>query len=106
MSAERRAQGRCYYSQGRCYYCGLVDSRVEASGVYHCPNVLCMGPGAGYWRSKLKSYAEDGCDHRHTVDAAEAVAVAREYADNLPYRDRALAEHILASIPKWLDGPA
>jgi hypothetical protein len=61
-----------------CYYCHLRHEKVEASGVYHCPNPLCSGPGGGYFRSKLKSYTEVEND-RHTVDHEEWLNAAVEY---------------------------
>jgi ribosomal protein L37AE/L43A len=83
-----------------CYYCALRDDRVEAGGIWHCPNVLCTGPGAAHFRALRASFVEHS-DGRHSVDEAEMVAAARAHVDALPYRDRALAEHILASIPRW-----
>jgi hypothetical protein len=47
----------------QCYYCGIHHSKVEAQGIFYCPNNLCSGPGAAYFRSTLKSYTEDGSGH-------------------------------------------
>jgi ribosomal protein L37AE/L43A len=38
-----------------CYYCGLSDKKVEAGGMWCCPNIACHGPGNSYYRSKLPS---------------------------------------------------
>lgn len=43
-----------------CYYCGYFDKRVEASGIWHCPNPVCQGPGADWFRRKLDSYEDLG----------------------------------------------
>lgn len=83
-----------------CYYCGLRHRKVEASGVYHCPNPLCQGPGAASFREKLHSYTE-GEDGRHTVDPAEAVAFGLAYAATLT-EDPELADHIRRSVKRWL----
>jgi hypothetical protein len=57
-----------------CHYCGLVDDRVEAGGVYYCPNPLCTGCGAAPHRRKLKSYADDPGDRKHSIDVEELYA--------------------------------
>jgi hypothetical protein len=53
----------------------------------HCPNPYCHGPGAAFFRSKLKSYKEDGNGNTHTVDEQE-------------YRDA--AKRYLCLPPRWL----
>jgi hypothetical protein len=35
-----------------CWYCGLDDEKVEAGGIYYCPNIFCFGCGAT--NSKIK----------------------------------------------------
>jgi hypothetical protein len=42
---------------------------VECKGVFHCPNDLCLGSGAAYFRSTLQSYKDLG--REHTVDEGE-----------------------------------
>lgn len=37
-----------------CHYCELTHPHVEAGGVYHCPNPLCPGCGAAYWRLRAR----------------------------------------------------
>jgi hypothetical protein len=54
-----------------CYYCKLRDDRVEAGGVYFCPNPLCTGCGATPHRRKLKSYVEES--NGHSIDMQELV---------------------------------
>lgn len=39
-----------------CFSCGLVHERVEAQGIWNCPNALCVGSGAAWFRKTLKSY--------------------------------------------------
>lgn len=55
-----------------CYYCGLVHAKVEAGGVYYCPNRLCIGPGAWSHRKGLKSYQEL-TDGGYTVDPQDVL---------------------------------
>ena len=53
----------------KCFYCGLKHPKVECKGVFHCPNALCDGPGAAFFRSTLDSYVDHGSTH--TVDEDE-----------------------------------
>ena len=34
----------------KCISCGIQDERVEAGGIYHCPNPLCTVSGA--WNAR------------------------------------------------------
>lgn len=52
-----------------CWYCGLHHTKVEAGGVYYCPNPLCTGPGGAWFRATLKSFKDEG--QRHSVDPVE-----------------------------------
>ena len=52
-----------------CHYCTLKDKNVECGGMFHCPNDLCTGPGAAYFRSTLQSFEEEG--EKHTVNEIE-----------------------------------
>lgn len=61
-----------------CYYCGLFSSSVEAGGIWHCPNLLCRGPGAAWFRATLSSYRKVKNDE-HTVDECEWEAKAYIY---------------------------
>lgn len=53
-----------------CFSCGIRHKNVEAHGIFHCPNALCMGCGGAWFRSTLDSY-EDCGDNTHTVDDDE-----------------------------------
>lgn len=72
-----------------CYYCGLYDERVEAGGVWYCPNPICQGPGGAWFRRQLKSYREvEG--GRHTVDTEELIDAGERHLEELnecPERD-------------------
>lgn len=84
-----------------CHYCKLEHAKVECSGIYYCPNLLCTGPGAHYFRHSLDSYTEvEG--GRHTVDEVEIVekALAKINAD--PKFDQVVKAKILESVTKWL----
>jgi hypothetical protein len=52
-----------------CLSCGIKHSEVEANGVWFCPNALCKGMGALWFRSTLDSFK----NHHlwHTVDENE-----------------------------------
>jgi len=80
-----------------CYYCKLSHKRVEAGGVWHCPNVACSGPGAHYHRRKLKSYKETG-DGKHTVDWGEWKVMVEEFLKE--NQDPSLVDATKASLRK------
>jgi hypothetical protein len=83
-----------------CYYCGLTHERVEARGVYHCPNVLCTGCGAATWRRWLPSYRDVSGTMSHTVDDEEMVGFGLAYASAIS-DDAGLAAHIRNSASRW-----
>lgn len=61
-----------------CYYCGHHSPRVEAGGIWHCPNLFCLGPGAFYSRTKAGYHGEDGVltsenEARMIADCAVAI---------------------------------
>lgn len=63
----------------QCFYCGLEDDKVEAGGVWYCPNPLCTGPGVTNWfASKLKSYRDMGSSGG-TASEEEIVQEANKY---------------------------
>lgn len=64
-----------------CIGCGLTDKRVEAGGIYYCPNPACTATGAWSHRTNLKSYREEG-DH-HFVDPNEMIRYVNEEYDLL-----------------------
>lgn len=86
------------YHHNICIYCKLQHSRVEAGGLWFCPNVLCPGPGATYWRSQLKSY-RDNEDGTYSVDSREVLDKARALTYDEP--DAAIKEAIISSMDKW-----
>ena len=67
-----------------CHYCGLTDDRVEAGGVYHCPNPICPGCGAAYWRKELCKSYKDLPNGNHTVDSEELAAIGDWLLEGLP----------------------
>ena len=81
----------------RCHYCELEHQNVEADGIWYCPNILCMGPGAAHWRHTLASYKESA--GVHTVDPQEVLDRARAwlYDEN----DQVIADAVRKSIPRW-----
>lgn len=66
-----------------CFYCGLRDGKVEAGGIWYCPNGHCPGPGGAWFRAKLKSYRDDGSGH--TVDGDEWKAAWDLYVAHAKY---------------------
>lgn len=57
-------------SMYHCAGCLLMDARVEASGIFYCPNPKCRSSGGAWFRRTLKSYKEvEG--GKHTVDPKE-----------------------------------
>lgn len=59
----------------QCITCGLVHRKVEAGGIYYCPNPLCRVCGAAWFRASLPSMKENS-NGTHTVDAEEWVLAA------------------------------
>ena len=59
-----------------CHYCGLSHLKVEAGGVWHCPNITCSGPGNCYFASKLKS-AKKISSGGIEIDVLELLEVAK-----------------------------
>lgn len=53
-----------------CGACGLTHRKVEAQGIWYCPNAVCKGAGATWFRCSLKSY-KDNRDGTHSVDKKE-----------------------------------
>ena len=71
-----------------CFYCGHISQHVECQGMWYCPNLVCNGPGAGWFRSKLPSYKETGgVNGSHTVDFDEWHRFALEEYKNNPDRE-------------------
>lgn len=79
-----------------CHYCGLQHERVEAGGVYYCPNRLCTGPGAWSHRKDLPSYKED--DQGYTIDAIEVL----KHVHANPQPDLRIWAAECAKVNAWL----
>ena len=47
----------------QCGSCKLIDKRIEAGGIWHCPNPHCRGVGAVWFRRKLESFEDQGSFH-------------------------------------------
>jgi len=48
----------------KCFSCEIKHPKVECIGIWYCPNALCRGVGAAWFRSTLDSYKEiDGIHH-------------------------------------------
>lgn len=78
-----------------CFYCGLEHPRVEAGGLYFCPNTMCPGPGGHSHRAKLASYKEESWPKSgHTVDEEEWRRAGLAHADTLDATDPELATRI------------
>lgn len=66
-----------------CYYCGLENDRVEAGGVWYCPNRFCQGPGAFWLRTKAGYHGDDGIlraakEAEMIADCAVAIEMEQE----------------------------
>jgi len=61
-----------------CFYCGLDNDKVEAAGMWYCPNPRCSGPGAAWFRVKLHSY-KDGAGGGHSINPGELEIMAEKY---------------------------
>jgi hypothetical protein len=71
-----------------CFYCNLFHEKVEAEGIFYCPNALCTGPGGESFRSTLDSY-KDIDDKSHCVDEDEWLKKGKQYnkKNNIPIRE-------------------
>lgn len=72
----------------KCFSCGIESNKLEASGMWHCPNPRCTGSGAAWFRRNLKSFKEVGA-FNHTVDPNEL-----EYAAGLYEKSREIFDQI------------
>lgn len=61
-----------------CNFCTFKSKKVEASGMWYCPNAYCSGPGGAWFRSKLKSYQENE-NGEHTVNEIHYFFKAKKY---------------------------
>jgi hypothetical protein len=82
-----------------CYYCNLADEKVEAGGLWHCPNFTCTGPGGHSHRRTLKSYKED-VDGKHTIDIEDWMEEAKKKIKTL--EDSPIKEAVAAGIKAFI----
>ena len=61
----------------KCGSCKISHPKVEAGGLWYCPNALCRGAGGAWFRRRLDSYKEN-YDGTHCVDETELRAKGRE----------------------------
>lgn len=61
-----------------CFSCGIIHPKVEAKGIWHCPNALCRGCGAAWFRNELNSFI-DNKDGTHSVCEDEWKKKGKEY---------------------------
>jgi hypothetical protein len=89
-------------SHHRCYYCHLLDKNVEAGGMWYCPNPFCRGPGASWFRAKLKSYHPDATGH--WVDEGELNTEAAKYCieNSLPYFQYSTVRSVLKNVDQMV----
>lgn len=52
-----------FKTKEKCFSCGILHEEVECKGIYYCPNALCPGYGATWFRATLDSYEEDRYGH-------------------------------------------
>lgn len=53
-----------------CFSCLLSHEKVEARGIWYCPNALCRGVGGTWFRKTLDSYKELS-NYNYRVDENE-----------------------------------
>lgn len=87
-----------------CYYCGLAHHRVEAGGMWHCPNIACHGPGNSYFRGKLPSTRNE--DNHQIVDDAEWMKEVENLLPDLESSLRPAVENSKIRIEMRLLGEA
>jgi hypothetical protein len=63
----------------KCFACNLPSKKLEASGIWYCPNALCKGTGGVWFRYKLDSYIEDS--EGHTIDENEWYEKGKVYEE-------------------------
>lgn len=86
-----------------CRSCGFHHEKVEAGGVYHCPNLLCSSSGAAIHRMKVPSYTPEGSTH--SIDELEWIGWAiQQLRDGGPITDRVLRRKITETAIERLTG--
>lgn len=87
-----------------CRSCGLYHEKVEAKGVYHCPNLLCSSSGAAIHRMKVPSFTPEN-DECHSIDELEWIGWAiQQLRDGGPITDRVLRRKITETAIERLTG--
>jgi hypothetical protein len=71
-----------YKSAIHCFYCGCYDEKVEAGGIYYCPNPNCSGPGIRWFYETLNSFKDEPYQNCYSVNADEKNIKADEYIKN------------------------
>jgi hypothetical protein len=61
-----------------CRYCKVFHPKVEAGGMWYCPNPACRGCGAAWFKRTLDSY-EDQPYNEYSFDEDECDRKAVEY---------------------------
>lgn len=62
----------------QCFSCKLIHPEVEARGIWFCPNALCRGVGAVWFRATLDSFKENE-NFTHTIDEKEWLEKGRKH---------------------------
>jgi hypothetical protein len=95
MSTEQKDPDRHLICGG----CGLKDSRVEAGGVYYCPNPACRASGASWFKHKLNTF-ENLDNSSYKVDPDDLVLSVNEWLLNnvVPIEIELACERSLALI--------
>lgn len=84
-----------------CMSCGITHKKVEARGIYECPNPLCTVSGASWFRMTLDSYEEDAPRMSHTIDSWELLAKGILYLKDC--EDKTIQVVGLQSAKKLID---
>jgi hypothetical protein len=83
-----------------CASCGTTDPSVEANGIWHCPNALCRGVGAHWFRRRLKSY-KDNVDSTHSVNEDELQREGKRYMRKKRFHDLIKRWKLDMFFKKW-----
>jgi len=70
----------------KCGFCKIKHKKVEAGGLWYCPNALCNGPGGQWFRRTLSSYEEDEYESTHIVDEKEWKIKGQKYNEKTRIR--------------------
>lgn len=78
-----------------CIGCGLADRRVEAGGIYYCPNPACTAVGAYWSRRELASFKDIPEENKYIIDTEELI----RYVDSI---DEELEEEVSIAAEKCI----